>query len=47
MEIWERVIDRRLRAEAEIEEQLGFMPGRGTNDAILAVRQLMERWGKT
>ena len=37
MTIWERVIDRRLREETTIgEEQFGFMPGRGTTDAIFA-----------
>ena len=42
MKIWERVIDRRLREETTIgEEQFGFMPGRGTTDAIFAARQVM------
>ena len=42
MKIWERIIDRRLREETTIgDEQFGFMPGRGTTDAIFAVRQLM------
>ena len=43
MKIWERVIDRRLREETTIgEEQFGFMPGRGTTDAILfAARQVI------
>ena len=37
MKIWERIIDRRrLREETTIgDEQFGFMPGRGTTDAIL------------
>lgn len=44
MKVWERVIDRRLREETSIgEEQFGFMPGRGTTDAIFAARQLMEK----
>ena len=44
MKIWERIIDRRLREETTIgDEQFGFMPGRGTTDAICAVRQLMEK----
>ena len=42
MKIWERIIDRRLREETTIgDEQFGFIPGRGTTDAIFAVRQLM------
>ena len=37
MKTWERIIDRRLREETHIgEEQFGFMPGRGTTDAIFA-----------
>ena len=44
MKIWERIIDRRLREETTIgDEHFGFMPGRGTTDAIFAVRQLMEK----
>ena len=44
MKIWERIIDRRPREETTIGgEQFGFMPGRGTTDAIFAVRQLMEK----
>ena len=44
MKIWERIIERRLREETTIgDEQFGFMPGRGTTDAIFAVRQLMEK----
>ena len=44
MKIWERIIGRRLREETTIgDEQFGFMPGRGTTDAIFAVRQLMEK----
>ncbi len=44
MKIWERIIDRRLWEETSIgDEQFGFMPDRGTADAIFAVRQLMEK----
>ena len=44
MKIWERIIDRRLREETSIgEEQFGFMPGRGTTDAIFASRQVIEK----
>ena len=47
MKIWERINDRRLIEETTIgDEQFGFMPGRGTTDAIFAVRQLMENIGK-
>ena len=44
MKIWEKIIDRRLREEKTIgDEQFGFMPGRGTTDAIFEVQQLMEK----
>ena len=44
MTIWERIIDRRLREDTAIgDEQFGFMPGRGTTDAIFAVVKLMEK----
>ena len=44
MKILERIIERRRREETTIgDEQVGFMPGRGTADAIFAVRQLMEK----
>ena len=44
MKIWEKIIERRLRGETSIgEEQFGFMPGRGTVDAIFALRQVMEK----
>ena len=44
MKILERIIERRLREETTIgDEQFGFMPGRGTTDAILVLRKLMEK----
>ncbi|XP_027206680.1 uncharacterized protein [Penaeus vannamei] len=44
MKIWERINERRLRKETVIgDEQFGFMPGKGTTDAVFALRQLMER----
>ena len=47
MKILEMIIERRLREETTIgDEQFGFMPGRGTTDAIFAVRQLMEKHRK-
>ena len=40
MNIWARIIDRRLREETTIgDEQFGFMPGRGTTDAIFCATE--------
>lgn len=37
--IWERVVKYRLRREVRIsDEQFGFMPGRNTVGAVLALR---------
>ena len=45
MKLWERVVERRLRAVVEIcEQQYGFMPGKSTADAIFALRMLMEKY---
>ena len=45
MKIWERVVEMRLRDVVPIsEEQLGFMPGRSTTDAIFDLRQLLEKF---
>ena len=45
LKIFERVLDKRLREETEIrDEQFGFMKGRGTVDAIFALRQVMEKY---
>ena len=44
MKIWERIIERRLRAETNIgDEQFGFMPGKGTIDAVFALIQVVEK----
>ena len=45
MKLWEKVIERRLRAETRISEnQFGFMPGRSTTEAIYLLRRLMESY---
>ena len=41
MKIWERIVDKRVRGKLEVaEEQFGFMPGRGTTNAIFILRQM-------
>ena len=42
LKIWKRIIERRLSDAA-----FGFMPGRGMADGTSAVRQRMEKQGKT
>jgi hypothetical protein len=45
MKLWERVIEHRLRGMMHITmNQLGFMPGRSTMEAIFLIRQVMERY---
>ena len=45
MKVFERVLEARLRRNVIIDDmQFGFMPGRGTTDAIFIVRQLQERY---
>ena len=45
MKIWERILDKRVRGEVEVaEEQFGFMPGRGTTNAIFILRQMAEKY---
>ena len=45
MKVWERIIEPRLRDRVEIsKQQYGFMPGKGTTDAIFALRMLMEKY---
>ena len=42
--IWEKVVDRRLRKCTEIHEsQFGFMPGRSTTDATCILKQTIEK----
>ena len=41
--IWERVLDRRVRECTDIHEsQSGFMPGRSTTDAIFILKQTID-----
>ena len=45
MKIWERIADKMVRGEVEVaEEQFGFMPGRGTTNAIFILRQMAEKY---
>ena len=47
MNIWERIIEARLRDRIEIsKQQYGFMPGKGTTDVIIPLRMLMEKCRK-
>lgn len=41
----ERIIEKGLRCERETgEQQFGFMPARGTTDAIFALSHMMEKY---
>ena len=45
MKVLERVIEKRIRSRVEVSDmQFGFMPGKGTTDAIFIVRQLQEKY---
>ena len=45
MNVWERIIETKLRDRVEIsKQQYGFMPGKGTTDAMFALRMLMEKY---
>ena len=45
MKLWERVIERRLRAITRVSmNQFDFMSGRSTMKAIFLIRQIMERY---
>ena len=44
MKVYERTIDSRLRKQVAIDEiQFGFMPGKGTTDAIFILKQAQEK----
>ena len=45
MKVIERIFERRLRKVVKLDEmQMGFMPGRGTTNAIFIMRQLLEKY---
>ena len=45
MKVCKRIIEARLRDRVEIsKQQYGFMPGRGTTDAMFALRMLMKKY---
>ena len=47
MKVWKKIIETRLRDTVEIsKQQYGFMPGKGTTDAMFALRMLMLMYGK-
>ena len=47
MKVWERIIEARLRDRVKIsKQQYGFMPGKGTTDAMFTLRMLMEKYRK-
>ena len=44
MKVLERVLDKRIRCQVSIDNmQFGFMPGKGTTDAISIIRQVQEK----
>ena len=47
MKVWERIIKARLRDSVRIsKQQYGFTPGKGTTDAMFALRMLMKKYRK-
>ena len=45
MKVWERIIEARLRDRVEIsKQQYGFMSGKGTTDAMFALKMLMKKY---
>ena len=46
MKVTEHVFEQRIREKVKIDAmQFGFMPGKGTTDAIVTVRQIQEKYG--
>ena len=45
MKVIDRIFERRLRKVVRLDEmQMGFMPGRGTTNAIFIMRELLEKY---
>ena len=45
MEILERVFEKVIQRRVSIDDmQFGFMPGKGTSDAIFILRQMQEKY---
>ena len=44
MKVLERVLEKRIRCQVSIDNmRFGFMPGKGTTDAIFIMRQVQEK----
>ena len=44
MKVLERLLEKRIRCQLSIDNmQFGFMPGKGTTDAIFIMRQVQEK----
>ena len=47
MKVWEKIIEPRLRDGVEIsKQQYGFMPRKGTTNAMFGLRMLMKKYRK-
>ena len=45
LKVVERVLEKQIRSEIYTDDmQFGFMPGRGTTDAIFILRQMQEKY---
>ena len=45
LKVVERIVEKQIRSQINIDEmQFGFMPGRGTTDAIFILRQMQEKF---
>jgi len=45
MNIWEKIIDKRIRKEMSVtKNQFGFMPRKSTVERLFCVRQLAEKY---